>query len=162
MAGLIAFPLASERFIAEEVRPQLAVGAQESGRDPEQIELCKFMVCCASEDRKLARRLARQQLGWYAQHGAGTVAEALNRDGFGTEWRKVRKGFYTGNESMMRDAISDEMLDYYAIAGTPDEVRAKVDQIGDQIDVTILEIPSLREDPELFESLNRKLVETLA
>ena len=91
-----------------------------------------------------------------------TVRAALDRDGFAVEWRRVRKELYEGSESMVRDAISDEMLDYYAIAGTPDEVRARVDQIGDQIDVTILEIPSLREDPELFESLNRKLIESLA
>jgi probable F420-dependent oxidoreductase len=122
--GLVCHPTFNSRYVHEVVRPAIAAGAERTGRDPAAVEIVGMLLCSVNADEELARREVAAQLAFYAAPRAyGPMLEA---SGFGGEAERIRQAFAGRDHEAMIGAVSDEMLDAIAVAGTPEQVRAGI------------------------------------
>ncbi len=138
--GLVCHPTFSSRYVHEVVRPAIAKGAERTGRDPADVEVVGMLLCSVSDDEELARREVAAQLAFYAAPRA--YAPMLEASGFGGEAERIRKAFVDRDHEAMIDAVSDEMLDAIAVAGTPEQVRAGIARRDADFDHLSLYSPS--------------------
>jgi probable F420-dependent oxidoreductase len=138
--GLVCHPTFSSRYVHEVVRPAIAKGAERTGRDPADVEVVGMLLCSVSEDEELARREVAAQIAFYAAPRAyGPMLEA---SGFAAEAERIRQAFADRDHEAMIAAVSDEMLDAIAVAGTPEQVRAGLARRESDFDHLSLYSPS--------------------
>jgi probable F420-dependent oxidoreductase len=125
--GLFAHPLTSKRYLAEVTEASLRKGLARSGRAREDFEISctAFIVTGADEaEMEAARRAVKGQIAFYAStpayrpvlelHGWGALQQELNRLSKAGEWER------------MGELIDDEVLDAFAVSGTPDQIAGAV------------------------------------
>jgi len=82
-------------------------------------------------DREQARELARQHVPFYIG-GMGTFyRDALARQGYEDTAYEIAEQWGSGEKAAAADAISDELLDSIAVAGTPEDCRDRIAQFED-------------------------------
>jgi probable F420-dependent oxidoreductase len=138
--GLVCHPTFSSRYVHEVVRPAIARGAERTGREPAAVEIVGMLLCSVSDDEELARREVAAQIAFYAAPKA--YAPMLEASGFAGEARRIREAFAARDHRAMVDAVTDEMLDAIAVAGTPDQVRAGIARRQADFDHVSLYSPS--------------------
>jgi alkanesulfonate monooxygenase SsuD/methylene tetrahydromethanopterin reductase-like flavin-dependent oxidoreductase (luciferase family) len=119
--GLIGHPLFSPRYVREVVRPALARGAERGGRQPPPI--AGYITCSVADDRDAARRAAAAIIAFNST--VKTYRATHRVAGFEREADAIRAAWSRGDGEAMVAAVSDEMIDTIALAGTPDEVRER-------------------------------------
>jgi probable F420-dependent oxidoreductase len=120
--GLVGHPLFTPRYVSEVVRPALARGAQRGGRDAAP-PIAGYITTSVSEDRELARRNAAAIIAF---NSTVKTYRAVHRvSGFEAQAEAVREAWDRGDFAGMAGAVTDEMIDSIALAGTPDEVRER-------------------------------------
>ncbi|MDX8150704.1 LLM class flavin-dependent oxidoreductase [Patulibacter brassicae] len=117
--GLIGHPLFTDRYIHEIVRPALADGAARTGRDAP--PLVGYLTCCINEDRTVARQQAAAVIAFNSTVKTYRAIHELH--GFLDAVDAVRTAWANGDFPGMIAAVTDEMIDTIALAGTPDEVK---------------------------------------
>jgi probable F420-dependent oxidoreductase len=120
--GLVGHPLFTRRYVDEVVRPALARGARRAGRD-EHVPIAGYINCCVDEDRAAARREAATLIAFNAT--VSTYQSILRLHGFDENAAAIRSAWEERDWEGMTGAVSDEMIDTIALAGTPDEVRER-------------------------------------
>ena len=152
--GLVGHPLFTRRYVEEVVRPALAEGAARRGRDTP-VPIAGYINCCVDEDRDAARRDAAALIAFNST--VSTYQAVLRLHGFDAEAAAIREGWEGRDFVAMAGAVSDEMIDTIALAGTADEVRERyeADWAG------LYETPLLW--PPAFQGLDgvRRVVEAL-
>jgi probable F420-dependent oxidoreductase len=118
--GLVGHPLSSAKDI-DSYAEWIAEGAARIGRDPSDIEHVQFVICSVAADEAQARREAAQQIALYA--ATQTYAYRLEQLGFGDERSAIRSAYQARDLTAMVQAVSDRVLDAFAVAGTPEQVR---------------------------------------
>jgi probable F420-dependent oxidoreductase len=125
--GLHAHPLNSPKYLRERVLPHVEAGLKKAGRRREDFAMVTgVFVITGSSQKEIdqARESVRQQIAFYAStrtyravldtHGWGEVASRLHEKAAKGDWRGM------GRE------ITDEMLDVFAMAGSFDEIGARI------------------------------------
>ncbi|HSC69826.1 MAG TPA: TIGR03617 family F420-dependent LLM class oxidoreductase, partial [Candidatus Methylomirabilis sp.] len=125
--GFQVHPFHSAKYLQEIVLPNVEEGLKAGGRTRADISLASsvFIVTGASQrEMDRAARSVKSQISFYAStrnyrvilecHGWGQVARDLTRKSLEGDWEA------------MASLITDEMLDAFAIVGTPAEIPAKV------------------------------------
>ncbi|MCC6766736.1 MAG: TIGR03617 family F420-dependent LLM class oxidoreductase [Deltaproteobacteria bacterium] len=131
--GVHVHPFHSRRYLDEVVRPNVAAGAAKAGRDPGAIKLaCPVftIVGDSEEERAEWRQRARFQIAFYGSTPAYKgVFELHGWHGVSERLTQLQR---QGDLSAMADAITDEMLDVYAVTSTwADLPRRLVEKYGD-------------------------------
>jgi probable F420-dependent oxidoreductase len=119
--GLIGHPLFTPRYVREVVRPALARGAERAGHRPPPV--AGYITCSVAEDRDAARRGAAAIIAFNST--VKTYRATHRVAGFEREADAIRAAWARGDGEAMIAAVSDEMIDAIALAGTPDEVRER-------------------------------------
>jgi probable F420-dependent oxidoreductase len=125
--GVHVHPLHSMHYIEHRLLPNMRAGAERAGRDPADIDLLipVFIVPgdTPEEQAFLARR-ARTQIAFYGS----TKNYAFQFDDLGFEGTSARLNdrLKAGDVDGMAGAITDEMLDIYAIVGPWDEIADRI------------------------------------
>ena len=158
--GFVIFPIASERYLREMLLPNLEIGAKRGGRDLASLEKVLLRICSIAEDGDRARRLARQQLSFQAVDGAGHSLYSF--EGFEDESTRINEAWRAGDHEAMAAAVSDEMLDAFALVGEPDEVRARVAELDAKVDSVVLFMPIFGSDAEQILALHHAAIEAFA
>jgi probable F420-dependent oxidoreductase len=127
--GFQVHPFHSAKYLREVVLPNMEQGLTASDRKRADICLASSAFIVTGRDTaemEAARRSVKSQIGFYAStpnyrvilecHGWGQVAKDLTRKSVQGDWEG------------MAALITDEMLDAFAIVGTPDEVPLKLRQ----------------------------------
>jgi probable F420-dependent oxidoreductase len=117
--GLVGHPLFTPEYVREVVRPALARGAERTGREPPPI--AGYITTSVSDDRDQARKDAAAIVAFNST--VKTYRGVNQASGFEREAEAVRDAWAKGDFAGMADAVTDEMIDAIALAGTPDEVR---------------------------------------
>jgi probable F420-dependent oxidoreductase len=140
--GLMGHCLFSPAYITEFVRPALARGAERTGRDPATIEVTSLVITSVSDDEEQARREVAAQIAFYIVPSA--YATLMERHGFAAATARVREAFAAGDFDTMVKRVPDEMIDTFAVAGTPAQVQAGLRRFDEVLDHVIVYPPSFR------------------
>ena len=119
--GLIGHPLFTPEYVSEVARPALGRGAQRGGRDRPPI--AGYVTCSVNEDRDAARRDAAVIIAFNST--VKTYRATHRVGGFERQAEEIRAAWNRGDFGGMAAAVNDEMIDAIALAGSPDEVRAR-------------------------------------
>ena len=134
--GMIAHAFTTERYMREVTLPALDRGLAKSGRKRSdfQVAFPAFVVTGANEKAWLEqRRAVAKQVAFYGSTPAyRPVLETHGWGGLQTELNSLSK---QGQWDRMGELISDEILEAFAIVGTPDEIVPKLRaRYGDAVD----------------------------
>jgi probable F420-dependent oxidoreductase len=120
--GLVGHPLFTPEYVNEVVRPALARGAERAGH-ASAPPIAGYLTCSVGEDRDAARRDAAAVIAFNST--VKTYRATHRVSGFEAQADAIRAAWSAGDGEGMVAAVSDEMIDAIALAGTPDEVRAR-------------------------------------
>ncbi len=156
--GLVGHPLYSRKYIAEFIRPNIEVGARRTGRDPKDIDITTLLITAISHDREQAIRDAKNQIAFYAS--VKSYEGILNMHGWEEQKLAIWKNFKTFNLPKMAAAVTDDMVEQIAIAGTPEECREQIEKWKDIVDLPILYTPTAGIRADRVQENHRLIVET--
>ena len=122
--GLVGHPLFTPEYVSDVARPALASGAERTGRDAAPI--AGYITTSVAEDRDEARQDAAAIIAFNST--VKTYRVVHEKSGFEAEAEAVREAWSKGDFAGMAAAVTDEMIDAIALAGTPDEVRERFDE----------------------------------
>lgn len=127
----------------DEGREPLARGARKQNRDPGEIETVPSVTACLLEDGERARRRCRETVAFYVGAMGEYHGNALARHGYEEAVTRIREHWRSEAYDDARDAISDELLDDVALAGTPDHAREWLSARERDVD-GLVTVPSTR------------------
>ena len=158
--GLVGHPLYSRRYIAEFIKPNVEVGAQRAGRNLKDIDFTTLLITSISHDRQRAIQDAKNQIAFYAS--VKSYEGILNLHGWEQQKFAIWEHFKTFNLVKMAEAVTDDMVEQIAIAGTPDECRDQLEKWGGLVDLPILYTPTSGIPAARVMENHRLIVETFA
>jgi probable F420-dependent oxidoreductase len=144
--GLICHPTFTSKYIEEIVRPAIARGAHHAGRDPSAVEIVGMLMSSVNDDEEQARREVAAQIAFYTVPKA--YAPMLEASGFASEGERIRAAFAAGDNKGMIAAVSDEMIDAIAVAGTAEQVGTSIERRAGDFDHLALYSPSFTMTPQ--------------
>jgi probable F420-dependent oxidoreductase len=154
--GLLGHVLFSPRYVEEVVVPAIDEGRAKTGREDAPVEKVGIVITSAHEDADQARREVAAQIGFYC--APKSYATLLELSGFASEGERVRAAFAERDFAAMTAAVPDTMIDAIGAAGTPAEVRAKLDALGEVYDHVVIYPPSFGLTNERCDELAETLV----
>ncbi|GAB3002892.1 LLM class flavin-dependent oxidoreductase [Amycolatopsis acidiphila] len=122
--GLVGHPMFTPAYLDEVVRPGLAAGLADSGREPGDVKLMGILMCAVDADADAARRRLAFAVAQYAASRVYDRLFALH--GWSAAQAKIREAARTGDGDAMTAAVPDEALDAVGVACRPGELKERV------------------------------------
>jgi probable F420-dependent oxidoreductase len=119
--GFHVHPFHSRRYLDEVIRPAIARGAEAVGRSAAACEVyCPVFMIVGDSDEEVApqRDSVRRQLSFYGS--TRTYRPVFELHGWGDTSERLHRLMAAGDTEAMAAAITDEMLDEYAVTATWD------------------------------------------
>lgn len=105
----------------------IAAAARDAGRDPTAISVTPYVPTAVSEDGESARAAMRGHIAYYTGSGEGyRNAVAL---GYPDEAERIFDAWRAGDRGDAREAVTDEMITAFGIAGTPAQAQEQLDAL---------------------------------
>jgi probable F420-dependent oxidoreductase len=158
--GLLGHTLFNPRYLTEVVRPALDRGALHAGRDPAGIELATYVLAVIADDEQQARREAASMIAFYGS--VKSYNPVFQASGFGREAAEIQAAFASRDLKGMVAAVTEQMVDEFALAGTAEQVRQMLRRFDGVADHVILTPPSFQISPERAAEMLDQLIEHLA
>jgi probable F420-dependent oxidoreductase len=158
--GLLGHTLFSPRYLQEVVRPALERGARHAERDPGEVALATYALAVVAADEERARREAAAMIAFYGS--VRSYGQLFDVCGFAAEARRIQEAFQARDVEAMIGAVTDAMIDEFAVAGTPEQVRAGLRRFDGLADEVVLTVPSFRIAPERVAEILTALTEHCA
>jgi probable F420-dependent oxidoreductase len=130
--------LATPKYLAELVHPNIEVGLDRSGRARSDFEIAALVLCSVSEDRDEAIRRARINVCNYICFPGAEPMVRFN--GIEEARNKVLERLFTDGPSAF-DLLPEEVVKMFAICGTPEEGRAQLAEYEGLLDHIVLHTP---------------------
>jgi probable F420-dependent oxidoreductase len=127
--GIRAHPVCTPRYIAEIMLPAARKGAEKTGRDFAKFEMAAMPLIATAPDRpglEARVRDVRARIAFYAS--TPTYLIAFESQGYGEVARTLQGYSRAQRWEEMPGFISDEMLDYYAVIGTHEEIAGRLNE----------------------------------
>jgi probable F420-dependent oxidoreductase len=157
--GLLGHALFTPKHIEDVILPAIERGTEKTGRQLADVRVASLVISVIHEDAEQARREAAAQIAFYCS--AKSYAGLLDACGFGAEGEAIREAFGRGDMAAMVAAVSPQMVDGVALAGTAEEVRAAARRYEGILDHLILYAPSYGVSPERALENAESLVRTM-
>ncbi|MGH7760212.1 MAG: LLM class flavin-dependent oxidoreductase [Candidatus Dormibacteraceae bacterium] len=122
--GLVGHPMFSPEYVRDVIRPALATGATD--RDGGKLPIAGYVLCSVAENAEEARAAAAAQIAFYAV--VRTFDPILDHHGFRAESAAIRDAWKRRDMAGAAAAVSDRMLDAFAVYGTAEEARQRFRQ----------------------------------
>jgi probable F420-dependent oxidoreductase len=119
--GFHAHPFHSRRYLREVIRPAIAAGAAAADRaaDACEVYVPVFVIVGDSEAERAAQRdSVRRQMSFYGS--TRTYRPVFELHGWGDVSEQLHRSMAAGDTDAMAVAVTDEMLDEYAVTATWD------------------------------------------
>jgi probable F420-dependent oxidoreductase len=119
--GFHVHPFHSRRYVAEVVRPAIEKGAVSAGREASECEVfCPVFAIVGDSDAEQApqREAVRRQLSFYGS--TRTYRPVFELHGWADTSEQLHRLMAKGDSDAMAAAITDEMVDAYAVTSTWD------------------------------------------
>jgi probable F420-dependent oxidoreductase len=154
-AGMIGHPMSSAMDL-DSYAEWIAEGAARTGRPVSEIEHVQFVICAVADDEAQARREAAQQVALYAS--TQTYAYRLEQLGFAAERAAIRSAYQARDLDSMARAVSDRVLDAFAVAGTPKQVRDSLSKRARPSHTVVLAPPTYGLSAHRVSEMTRALI----
>lgn len=105
-------------------RERIAEGVNSVGRNPSQIEIGHSVIYAVAEDSQEAINAAKEDVLFYVSYPE--LDPVIEKSAFKTEALKMRELYLKGEKEAALSLISSEMLDAFAVCGTPRECRDRL------------------------------------
>jgi 5,10-methylenetetrahydromethanopterin reductase len=105
---------------------QIARGAREAGREPADIDLASNVLVSVDRDAQAARDAVRRVLAYYVHRVEPVVLSTSGADPEDIE--RVRRAVLGDGVDVGAKLVTDEMIDTFAAAGTPEHVAARLQE----------------------------------
>ncbi|WP_226482691.1 TIGR04024 family LLM class F420-dependent oxidoreductase [Natrinema amylolyticum] len=115
----------------EERLTDLERGLELGGRDASDVRVSPLLRCIASEDREQARTKARSMIAFLIGAYGPYYGDSVASQGYEDVVENVRAAWDDGDQEKMAAALPEDVLDEFAAAGTPAEVRSQVTRYAD-------------------------------
>lgn len=135
--GLIGHPVWSAKWVSNEVTRTLGEALAKQGRKRSDLKINLWIYTAINKDRRCAIDDARGTIAFYAQ--IAQYEKYFAAHGFGAQARAIQEAAARKDFASMRKAVPDEMVTTFAIAGTPDEGRERIEafwKLADSITLT--------------------------
>jgi probable F420-dependent oxidoreductase len=136
--GFHVHPIHTVKYLKEVVLPHIETGAARAGRSRKDVTLSSLVFVITGDTPQeiaAARERVRSQVAFYASTRNYRII--LETHGWGETSMRLNKKAAQGDWHTMAQEITDEMLEVFAVEGTPeaipDKLRAKYDGILDRI-----------------------------
>jgi probable F420-dependent oxidoreductase len=156
--GLLGHPFSSIDYLTKNVIPGVEEALDGAGRSRDEFELVQSLICSINDDREVARAEAKQQIAFYGT--TPNYQAVFEASGEGHLTGQLRDAFKKDptNVEALRAAVPDHAVDRYAIAGTPDEVRDRLDAYKPHADHLMFNVPWYRMPADrMIDGLNAML-----
>jgi len=154
--GLLGHAIYSLPWIRQTVLPSVARGLAQAGRERNQFHICLSVCCAVSRDGAAARRAVAATIAFYATVKTYEPVFAA----FPSEYGRIQEADLKGDTTAMVDAVSEQMIDVFAVAGTPEETRGKLEAYAELADSICLQPPDQLIDPAETEVYRQALLAT--
>jgi len=127
--GFMIHPFSTEKFMRETTIPALERGLATSGRKRSDLEISfPSMVIVAETEEELAsgRNAMRPRLAFYGSTPAYKVV--LETHGWGELQPELNRLSKTGDWATMSALITDEIVDTFAVSGTPEQIAPRMQE----------------------------------
>lgn len=131
-----------------------------AGRNLHDVDFTTLLITSMSRDRQQAIQEAKNQIAFYAS--VKSYEGILNLHGWEQQKLAIWEHFKTFNLPKMAAAVTDDMVEQIAIAGTPDECREQLQKWNGLIDLPILYTPTAGVSSARVMENHRLIVETFA
>lgn len=122
--GLVGHPMFTADYVAQVVRPELARGAAQAGRDVDDIGVMGILMCAVGDDEEAGRRSLAFAI---AQYAASRVYDRLfELHGWGAAQQVVREAAKRRDVAAQIAAIPDEAIDAVGVACTQQQLADRV------------------------------------
>ena len=101
-------------------------GATLGDRDPEELRVAPILRCVAMADRERARDLARASVAFLIGAYGPYYRQSIIEQGYEDVATSIREAWEAGERDRMAEELPDDLLDKLAAAGTPAEVRDRI------------------------------------
>jgi len=149
--GLRLHPIATFKYTAEVIKPHVETGAKKAGRQLSDVEIVGAPFLALGRDEKeiaAAKEGLRQRISFYAS--TRTYHTVLEFHGWKDVGMKLYELSVEGKWQDMPRLITDDMLEEWAIIGTPDDFAAQLkERCGGVFSAITLDLPpAVRADAE--------------
>jgi probable F420-dependent oxidoreductase len=157
--GIAGHPVWSTHWIREQVVPNLTDCLKQKNKARQDFELNVWAYVAINADRRQAIADARGTVARYAS--ISQYEKYFAAHGFREAARQAATAAQRQDQKALLAAIPDEMVETFAIIGTPDEVRSKVNALWELADSLTLLEPSSFLKPEQMATYQRAIADTL-
>ncbi|MCT9097272.1 TIGR04024 family LLM class F420-dependent oxidoreductase [Haloarchaeobius sp. HME9146] len=134
LAGRFADGWHAILFTPETMRDRLEDferGGEMGDRDRSQQQCTLSLTCCALEDGEEARELTRQHSAFYVGAMGTYYRDSLARQGYEEEAHAIAANWMNGDREEALEIFTDEMLDDFTAAGTPERASDELQKFAD-------------------------------
>lgn len=131
LAGRFADGWIPQYFTPDGLRERLMDferGLALADRSRNEVRVALTVRCCALADRDRARDIARRSIAFIIGAYGPYYRESIAAQGYSDVANQVRKAWTSGDRDAMPELIPDTLLDNLVAAGTPDEVRERLER----------------------------------
>lgn len=157
--GVLFNVLSTPRYVRELALPHLERGAARSGRDLRTLERAAAITGAVSDDRAEARRWARHHIAFYSVIPYFDVMFRLH--GFERQAAAIRAAAARQDPAGMIAAVTEEMVDVFAVCGTPAEARRRLAD-WDVLDTIVLFPPTFQLGDDEIRANHANLLDAFA
>ncbi len=159
--GFISHELCSPAYLKQRLLPRLTEGLERSGRDRASLDVVVSACCAIDDDAAQARRWAAGLVGFYAS--VRSYADFFDFHGFAADQQHVVDAFRGGLAAdELADAVTEPMVEALTLAGTPDEVRTRLDGYAGLADTLKLTPPTHGLDAAETRAAQGRILELIA
>jgi probable F420-dependent oxidoreductase len=155
--GLIGHPLCSARWIEQEIVPAFELGLSRSGRDRSDFTYLPSVCVAIDDDYRRGLDAARRTVAFYST--VKTYMPLYELHGFGQNAADAAAAFRRGDIEGVAAAIPDEMVEQYCAVGSPDQVKAKVEEVARFADAIFPGAPTYFIPDEQITEYNERIIE---
>ena len=157
--GLVGHPIWSLKWIREQVIPTLTSGLEQVHKAREGFDLNLFTYVAINSDRRQALADARGTVAFYSS--IRQYQKYFAAHGFVEAAQRAASAAEQHDRSAMLNAIPDEMVEMFAIVGTPDEVRRKLAGLWELADAVTVVAPTNFLTSDQIVAYNQAIATTL-
>lgn len=142
-------------------RSPIKEGAHARGRKPREVATVPFLTTCVLDDGERARECCRETIAFYIGGMGKYHYNALANHGYRETADRIRNAWTNGDHEGARAAVTDDLLDEVALAGTPNQAREHLRTLPDLVDMLVT-VPSTQATPKEVEATAINVGEIIA